>query len=211
MPDDPFRPDHGTSGYKTSNFYTSHGDKKKDAKEVVVKFDPDIWSMIMKLYVLPTHRFGKYTAISSFVADAMWHRHMQLKDEYPAWVEDDPEFQRQEAHWFTKASLESEAEDQALMQSNAETARRYMDQAADPKGWASPDGLAKLIEQTEELLPHLEDIAATKIRQALRRAKQNLAALRTDGQLMFRHESIRQIMEGDEFGDGIDPFRVTFD
>lgn len=211
---DPFVPQHRPR-YTESAFYTTHGERSSDSKEAKVKFDPQQWDLIHKLYISPEDRFGDYKSIHDFVADAIHHRHMWLQREFPQYA-DDPEMLRLSVMWERRANIAVVASRHDMYQETVNRALAYIDRAEDENGWSSPDAMEQFIQDAEEILPRLEARDAARVLVRLRDAKKSLTALRVKGQLALSTTIDRLTGEEsalDAPGDHVeyDPFAVEHD
>lgn len=202
MPDfDPFEP--GTSGYDPNNFYTSHGDRATEAKEVKVKFDPVLWDIIHKLYIAAEAKFGDYTSIHEFIADCVFHRHKYLLTEYKHWLEDNEEMLRLTQVWEARAAANTATQRVNMRIDAMERIIHGIEMSADEKQWADPDTLVTLLAEGENLLGSLNERQQARLLSAVRAGERKLKELEANNQM-----ELTKVIEQEEDMVVFDPFVV---
>ena len=198
---DPFEP--ASNGYDPNNFYTSHGDRATEAKEVKVKFDPVLWDIVHRLYIAPETKFGDYTSIHEFIADCIHHRHRYLLTEYEHWLEDNEEMLRLTQVWESRAAAATATTRVSMRIDAMDRIIHGIEMAADEKQWADPDTLIALIREGEELMGSLNDRQQARLLTAIRAGERKLKELTSNNQMVL----IKAIEKTEEEIDW-DPFAV---
>jgi len=196
---DPFVPE--DPGYRADKFYTGHGDRASESREVNVKVDPLQYDLVHRLFVAPEDKFGEYRGLSDFIADAMHHRLMWLMQEYPQL--DTPEIRKKVATVTAAFAGRTIATNTVT---RVETIRRLIDgigMASDHDSWGDEDTLAQLIEEARVLLPDLNDREQADLIIAMADGRRALKELKAKGQQSLQSAHL--------YAKETDPFQGEFD